>query len=138
MTQTIDHPTAPSWPTPAPVTPTKKPMGRGVAVFITVMFFALCGACGVAIASGGSAGPSDHSGLACDHFRNVSSDAAKGLLTGLELRGKLREVYSNASIATPAVQAAAQEMLSLITTANSTGFVRAIGEMDDACRAAGH
>lgn len=131
MTQT-------NWPTPAPIAPTKKPMSRGVAIFIVVMFFALCGACGVAIASGGSAGASDHSGLACDHFRNVSSDAANGLLTGLELRSKLREVYNNASIATPAVQTAAREMLALITTANDAGFVAALGDMDAACRATGH
>jgi hypothetical protein len=86
----------------------------------------------------GGGGSDDDSSLACDHFRNVASDAAEGLYTEAELREKLKEVEGNAIIATPAVQRAATDMLSAITQGQSQRFERAIGDMSAACSAAGH
>lgn len=78
----------------------------------------------------------EDSSLACDHFRNVASDASDGLLTDTELREKLKEVQGNAIIATQEVQGAAKAMLRAFT--QRTGEVRAIQAMDKACSKAGH
>ncbi len=78
-----------------------------------------------------------HSRLACSHFRNVAGDVARGVLTDAELRGKLKQVDANASIATPQVQRAASAMLAAMTTGTSTELVSSFREMDTACEAAG-
>lgn len=88
--------------------------------------------------SGSAPDPKEGSGLACDHFRNIAGDVSKGLLNDTELRGKLKQVNDDAAIATPAVQAAAEHMLRAITAKDNADLTTAIGEMGDACSAAGH
>jgi hypothetical protein len=51
------------WQPPA-AAPAKKPMGRGTAIFSVVLFFALFGACGVALATAGSHSSSSTSATA--------------------------------------------------------------------------
>ena len=75
----------------------------------------------------------------CEHFRNVASDATKGLLTDAELRVKLKEVYGDAQYATSdGIASGAQEMLSAITSGDSAALSAAITAFDLACKAAGH
>lgn len=71
--------------------------------------------------------------LACNHFRNVSNDAAGGLLTNQELREKLKEVNKDAAIASSAVQEASREMLRAATANDSQALRVAINKMDQAC-----
>lgn len=79
----------------------------------------------------------DDSSLACNHFRNIAGDVTKGVLTPTELRSKLKEVESNASIGTPEVQHAATRMLSS-STAGGLPSPESITAMGDACKAAGY
>jgi hypothetical protein len=102
-----------------------------IAAFLTAL--ALMSACST---SGPS--PAEGSSLACDHFRNVMGDVSKGVLSDTELRTKLKQVYDDSDIATPAVQSAAQAMLSADTSGDQQGLLSAAGEMDKACSAAGH
>lgn len=78
------------------------------------------------------------SSLACNHFRNIMNDLGNETLTPTEAREKLKEVDDNASIATPEVQTAATAMLRAATQDDGPGFLSAVGEMDQACEAAGH
>lgn len=80
----------------------------------------------------------DDSSLACDHFRNVASDGAQGLMTDEEMREKLKEVYDNSIIATADVRDAAREMLASSTSGDMTGLRRAAKDMDRACTASGN
>ena len=75
-------------------------------------------------------------GLACDHFRNASGDAAAGLLTDSELRDKMKEVYDDSFGAGDAIHSAAQELLAEITSGNLSDT--AIYALGDACEAKGH
>lgn len=106
-------------------------LGVGVALLLTL------GGCAETGGSGGG-DEVDQSSLACDHFRNVSGDASQGLLTDAEMREKMKEVHSNAAIATPEIRAASTKMLSAITSGELGRFTKAIGKMDSACTAAGH
>jgi hypothetical protein len=74
---------------------------------------------------------------ACDHFLNVRSDFANGLLTEAELRTKLREVNSRAEVASDdAVKLAGRNMLAAITAGDSERLLDEMGEMVIACREA--
>lgn len=108
---------------------------RFVVALIASLMLAACASSG---GGGGGSDADDDSSLACDHFRNVSADAADGLLTDAELRDKLKEVHSNASIATASVRNAARDMLAAATSGSTGSFGRAISRMDSACSAAGH
>jgi|GEM_PF-2635934 len=77
--------------------------------------------------------------LGCDHFRNITSDAAKGLLTDAELRDKLKQVYSDAEVSSNSgISSGATEMLSAITSGDTTAFTTAINDFSAACTAVGH
>ena len=99
------------------------------ALVILMLTLASCG--------GSDTSDTPDSSLACDHFYNVSNDAANGLLTNKEIRSKLQEVHSNASIATPAVRAAAKEMLAAATAGNTNRLSSATTRMMQACESAG-
>lgn len=94
----------------------------------------LLGSCGGDSSSGDS---EVDASLACDHFRNVSGDASKGLITDAELREKLKEVHDNSIGADPEITAAAEAMLAGITSGTNKEFTRAIRRMDSACSANG-
>lgn len=79
----------------------------------------------------------NQSSLACDHFRNVLQDASDGVLTGPELRAKLKEVEGNANIATPGVQSAARQLLAAATGGSSAEVQGAAAQMLAACKVAG-
>jgi len=102
---------------------------RRVAVVILMLALAAC-------TEGDTAGRSDSS-LACDHFRNIAGDIADGVLTDSEIRSKLREVESNASIATPAIQSAARRMLAAATQGDTPGLTSAAQDMGAACEEEG-
>lgn len=113
----------------------------GIGAFLLICFgiIAVAAAIGGASSSStGSSGSSDKSSLACDHFRNVASDAAGGLLTPSELRSKLKQVYDNSAIATPAVEGAARQMLAAATAADYDTLSTAVTAMGSACTMAGH
>lgn len=99
---------------------------------LVAVAFVLLAAC-----STSESDPADDSSLACDHFRNIAADVSAGVLTDAELRDKLKEVYDNASIATPEVREAAREMLAALTAGDVDAFSVAISDMDAACTAAG-
>lgn len=106
-------------------------------VLLLLVFIGVCSA----VSSDGDdteTSPSSKSGLACDHFRNIVSDVRAGVLTDAELRSKLKEVNSNASIASPSVQVAAQNMLAAVTQGRTDQLLVAVGAMDRACSAEGH
>lgn len=133
MDQITDHPIT--------TTVIKKP-NRGARITAVIIFSGLCaltGACATGVASGSSASSSrNDSTLACEHFRNIAYDASNGLLTPTELRTKLKQVYSNAAIATPAVQLAAQRMVAASTSLNYTALGNAVEAMGSACTATGN
>ena len=75
--------------------------------------------------------------LACTHMRNVARDYSSGLLTWLELRDKLKEVYDDAIIATPEVYVASRDMLAAATAIDLDELASAVEAMNEACTAAG-
>lgn len=92
---------------------------------------------GCSPSSGGSSGDAS-ANLACTHFRDVASDAANGLLTDTELRGKLQEVYGDAKYSdSPGIASGAQRMLRDVTNGDSADMNQAIPAFGDACTAAG-
>jgi hypothetical protein len=76
-----------------------------------------------------------NSSVACTHFRNVLGDA--DVLSDAELREKLKEVEGNASIASPAVQAAARQLLAAVTSGTSGDVQAAATQMVTACAVSG-
>ena len=97
-----------------------------------VLALCLLGAC-----SSDSEPTGDQSSLACNHFRNVLGDVQDGVLTDTELREKLKEVESNASIASPGVQTAARQLLAAATSGSSEEISAAGGKLLAACSVAG-
>lgn len=111
---------------------------RRVAIAAGALAIALAG-CGGGTPSSSDQGSSDNqAGLACDHFRNIAGDVSAGTLTAGELRGKLKEVSSNAIIAPADVQEAATAMLRAATQGDDADLGAAVTDMDSACKAAGH
>ncbi len=108
-----------------------------MALTSAILLLTACGASGASGGRGGSSKRSDSS-LACDHFRNIAHDASAGLLTHSELRDKLEEVYSDASIATSRVLNASQTMLAAATADDLSRLTQAVHQMDSACSATGH
>jgi hypothetical protein len=77
--------------------------------------------------------------LACQHFRDVADDAANGILSGFELRGKLQEVYGDARYSdSPGIASGAQRMLRDATEGNTTDFRPAVQSFSASCTAAGY
>lgn len=106
-------------------------MRRAVAVVVLVL-----SAC--ASGGGGSRGPDAGAELACTHFRNVADDAAAGILTTSELRGKLQEVYEDASVSEETgIAAQAQRMLAAITEGDMDRFDSAVTAFSNACERLG-
>lgn len=103
-----------------------------VGVILLTMILVIVG-----IVGSGNHSASDSS-LACDHFRNVMSDAKQGILTDSELRDKLQQVNGDADIGTSDVQSAATAMLAAITQGDSLGLSDAEGQMYSACIASGN
>ena len=108
---------------------------RHVALAVLLIAIVIVG-CGQS--EGGGGGDGNDSSLACDHFRNVAYDVSRGLLTDREMREKLKEVYDNASIATPRIRSAAEKMLAGATSYNIPRLRAGIREMDAACDQAGY
>jgi len=74
--------------------------------------------------------------LACGHFVNVMGDFSKGILTTAEMRTKIQEVYSNASISTnKGIPDGATAMLAAVTADDGTAFLTAAGAFMTACNA---
>jgi hypothetical protein len=72
--------------------------------------------------------------MGCDHFRNVMSDVAAGLLTDSELRTKIKEVYDSAYVSTnTGIAPAATAMLAAITAGDSNALTTAIKDFGTAC-----
>lgn len=76
--------------------------------------------------------------VSCEHFRNIMSDVAQGVLNDAELRDKLKEVNDSASVSErDDIRAGAVAMLRAITTGTTEEFLTAAGEFDSACDRAG-
>jgi energy-converting hydrogenase Eha subunit E len=72
--------------------------------------------------------------LGCDHFRNVMSDVAAGLLTDSELRTKIKQVYESAYVSTnTGIAPAATVMLAAVTAGDTNGLNSAIKDFGTAC-----
>jgi hypothetical protein len=71
--------------------------------------------------------------LSCIHFRNVMGDL--DVLTVPELRGKLKEVYSTASVSPiDAIRAHSRGMLAAVTADDGEALLSSAKQFSDACR----
>lgn len=85
-------------------------------------------------ACGGSAEADSGALLACSDFRSAARDSNDGLLTDEELRGKLKDIESNASVSEePGVASSARAMLAAATAGDVDGLAVAVERMADAC-----
>lgn len=110
----------------------------GVAVVAGMVLLGLFALCSTAVKKSGDAErDADKNVLACAHFTDVVTDIGNGLLTPSEVRQKLKEVYDDASIASPAVLASSRRLLAAYTAdPDDTGpILAAMGELKDACLA---
>jgi hypothetical protein len=115
-------------------TPLKIVMRSGWVIGVLILAFS--GACGGDESAEGEGDASAE--LACSHFRNVSGDAADGLLTDAELRDKLKEVHEDAQVSEePGVADSARRMLAAATSGDTAELELAITAMDQACSDAG-
>jgi hypothetical protein len=94
---------------------------------------------GCSSGAGGDIGRGDASAeLACTHFRNVASDAASGILSYDEMRGKFQEVYNDAKHSQSAgIARDAQAMLADVTQVDTASFGTHLGAFAADCTAAG-
>lgn len=75
---------------------------------------------------------------ACEHFRNIMSDVAAGILTDAELREKFREVHRSASVSDePGLAQAGTKLLASMTTGTTEDLLKAAGQFDRECDQAG-
>jgi hypothetical protein len=75
---------------------------------------------------------------ACEHFRNIMSDVANGILTDAELREKFRGVHRSASISDePGLAQAGTKLLASMTTGTTQDLLKAAGQFDRECDQAG-
>jgi hypothetical protein len=76
--------------------------------------------------------------VSCEHFRNIMSDVAQGILSDAELRDKIKEVNESASVSERAdIRAGGVAMLRAMTTGTTEDLLTAAGEFDTACDRAG-
>ena len=74
--------------------------------------------------------------LACGHFVNVMGDFSKGILTTVEMRTKIQEVYDNASVsANKGIPDGATAMLAAVTADDGAAFLTASNAFMAACNA---
>lgn len=110
----------------------KKPI---VAVTITVVMLSGCSS----TPTDPTQVANDYAGISCDHFRNVMSDEASGILSNSELRDKIKQVYGDSQGATAAgITSGAQAMLAAVTADDGTAFMAAATTFSGACDATGH
>lgn len=84
-------------------------------------------------------GRTEFSRQACQEFRSAARDAVDGVLTPTELRERLQRVDKEAEVASPAVRAAARDLLRAVTVGPGIGDADIeITALGDACRAAGY
>lgn len=108
------------------------------AIVLAIGLLSVAGCDDVADPDGGGPGSDASASLACTHFRNVAADYSEGLLTVPELRTKLQEVHSDASVSTnPGIAEGARDMLAAITRQDLDAFNPAVRRFGDACRAVG-
>lgn len=102
---------------------------QDLKIWGTLFCLALIGA----VVLWGLAGPKPpaRDSAACQHWLNVRSDVAAGVLTPGELRSKLVEVRDSAPDAR--VRDAATKMLSGLTGASTSGSGAGMGDLDAAC-----
>jgi hypothetical protein len=75
---------------------------------------------------------------ACEHFRNIMSDVAAGILTDAELREKFRDVRRSASVSEePGLAQAGTKLLASMTTGSTEDLLEAAGRFDRECDQAG-
>lgn len=108
---------------------------------LAVAVLAALTACGSSGGSGGTSGGAKgdaSADLACTHFRNVAGDAAAGILSFEELRGKLQEVYGSAKYSdTPGIADGAQRLLADVTAPDAVAFKSDLTAFTQACTDAG-
>lgn len=119
-----------------PSTPGPSTKGCLVSVGVILALFVGC----VALSDDGDSertGPSDASAsVACRHFRNIVGDAP--MMTDAELREKLQEVETSASVAeSPTLRDAARDMVIEVTRGTTAGFEDAVGRFGNECRRLG-
>lgn len=72
--------------------------------------------------------------LACPHFRNIAGDAADGLITGPELREKIKEVEDNASVSeVPGLSESGRRLLRAVTQGDADEFIAAVDAFSEKC-----
>jgi hypothetical protein len=75
---------------------------------------------------------------ACEHFRNIMSDVANGILTYAELREKFREVRRLESVSDePGLAEAGTKLLASMTIGTTEDLLKAAGQFDRECDQAG-
>jgi hypothetical protein len=126
--------------TPAPEMTTAK------AILTLVAFVALIGGCGALTSNSNSSSDTTSSlssgdsstRVSCSHFRDITSDISKGILSDTEIRSKMQEVYDSASISSdPGIPGGGQALLSAATAGDSTALALAISAFSTACQNAG-
>ena len=76
--------------------------------------------------------------LSCEHFHNVMSDFIGGILTTVELRSKIQEVYDTASVSENAgIPDGARSLLASATADNGPAFLASARVFTAACEAVG-
>lgn len=104
---------------------------RGLLIVGVLVVLSGCGSAGEGLGDASAE-------LACTHFRDVASDAADGLLTNAELRGKLQEVYNDAKYSdSPGIAEGAERMVRDVTQGDTADMKAAIPAFDQACTDAG-
>lgn len=92
----------------------------------------------LAAACRADSGPDGGATLACSQFSGVARDAADGLLTDDELRSKIQDVESDASVSDePGVAESARRMLAAVTPPiDPAAYSGAVDDFVAACNAA--
>lgn len=119
--------------------PSKPPPSRATRWGVIIVIVLVVGGCAAMVTknSGKGGSSTNQAHLACDHFRNVSSDISKGVLTTQQIHDKAQEIYDDSAIAPAGVQSAAQQLLASTVADDGAAFLAAISAMDSACSAAG-
>jgi hypothetical protein len=101
-----------------------------------LLFSLLAAGCGGSESA--QSGPDASARVACEHFRNVAGDVAAGILTDEELRAKVKEVYSAASVTKePGMADAARQLLSAATEGDPDRLLLNFQLFDAECDEAG-
>lgn len=113
-------------------------MQRIIGAISATVFALTVTACG---SSSTASGPAEDAGaiLACDHFRNIMHDVASGILTDAELRDKMKQVNTDAQVATTdRIAPQALAMLGDVTQGDNTAFLADAVAFSDACKTIDH